>query len=57
MDVDIQDMTYRIQALDCDNLFDRLKLAVGVMKAKKAALQEEMQKAGLSLREDDEDEK
>ena len=50
-------MTYRIQALDCDNLFDRLKLAVGVMKAKKAALQEEMQKAGLSLREDDEDEK
>jgi ribosomal protein S18 acetylase RimI-like enzyme len=43
------DATFRIQALDCDNLFDRLKLASGLMRQKKALLRAKMEKAGLKL--------
>ena len=39
--------TYRIQAMDADNLFDRLKLAHFYLKEKKEKLQEKMTKAGI----------
>lgn len=50
------DATFRIQALDCDNLFDRLKLASGLMRQKKAMLRARMEKAGLKFGIDDFDE-
>ena len=39
--------TYRIQAMDADNLFDRLKLAHFYLKEKKEKLQDKMTKAGI----------
>jgi hypothetical protein len=50
-----EDTTFKIQALDCDDLFERLKLASHMLRAKKADLKEKMKKAGLTFR-DDEDE-
>lgn len=47
--------TFRIQALDCDHLFDRLKLASHMLRAKKEQLREKMEKAGLKFRNEDED--
>ena len=49
------DATYRIQALDCDNLFDRLKLASHMLREKKAQLRAKMEKSGLSMKGDDGD--
>jgi len=51
-----EDATYRIQALDSDNLFDRLKLALHMLREKKAQLRVKMQKAGLKFRSEDLDE-
>jgi hypothetical protein len=48
-----EDAKFRIQALDCDNLFDRLKLASGLMRQKKVKLRLRMEKAGLKFRGDD----
>jgi hypothetical protein len=48
------DATVRIQALDCDNVFNRLKLASGLMRQKKALLRARMEKAGLRVSTDDE---
>jgi hypothetical protein len=48
------DAAVRIQALDCDNIFYRLKLASGLMRQKKALLRARMEKAGLSVSTDDE---
>ena len=50
-----EDTTFKIQALDCDDLFERLKLASDMLRAKKADLKEKMKKAGLTFR-DEEDE-
>jgi hypothetical protein len=49
-----EDTTFKIQALDCDDLFERLKLASHMLRAKKADLRDKMKKAGLSFREEDE---
>lgn len=48
------DAAVRIQALDCDNIFNRLKLASALMRQKKALLRARMEKAGLSVSADDE---
>lgn len=45
--------TFRIQALDSENLLDRLKLASHMLQERKAQLQTRMEKAGL--RNDDDD--
>lgn len=50
------DATFRIQALDSDSLFDRLKLASHMLRDKKAQLRVKMQKAGLKFRGEDLDE-
>jgi Lon protease-like protein len=47
-----EDATFRIQALDCESLLDRLKLASHMLQGKKAALQKRMEKAGLKSDED-----
>ena len=48
------DAAVRIQALDCDNIFNRLKLASALMRQKKAMLRARMEKAGFSVSADDE---
>lgn len=50
------DATYRIQALDADQLFLRLKLAFQMLREKKAQLRVKMQKAGIRFRGEDLDE-
>ena len=47
------DAAVRIQALDCDDIFRRLKLASGLMRQKKALLRARMEKSGLSASADD----
>jgi len=47
------DAAIRIQALDCDNVFERLKLASVLMRRKKALLRSRMEKAGLNVGGDD----
>jgi hypothetical protein len=42
-----QDTTYRLQALDCDNLFQRLQLALRMLSIKKKMLKKRVEKAGL----------
>ena len=51
-----EDATFRIQALDCDNLFDRLKLASHMLRQKKNQLKQQMEKAGLNFRGEEFDE-
>ena len=51
-----EDASYRIQAMDCENLFDRLKLASHMLREKKHVLKKEMEKAGLKFRGEDFDE-
>jgi hypothetical protein len=48
------DASVRIQALDCDNVFHRLKLASALMRQKKALLRSRMERARLSFGADDE---
>ena len=48
-----EDITFRIQALDSDSLFERLKLASHMLGNKKAKLRVKMQKAGLKFRGED----
>lgn len=50
------DATFRIQALDCDNLFERLKLALHMLRTKENHLKEKLKKAGLPLRGEEDDE-
>jgi hypothetical protein len=47
------DATYRIQALDCDNLFDRLKLATHMLKQKEKQLKAKLVNAGIPLKGED----
>eukprot|EP00522_Entomoneis_paludosa_P012286 CAMPEP_0172452904 /NCGR_PEP_ID=MMETSP1065-20121228/10428_1 /TAXON_ID=265537 /ORGANISM="Amphiprora paludosa, Strain CCMP125" /LENGTH=391 /DNA_ID=CAMNT_0013205039 /DNA_START=87 /DNA_END=1262 /DNA_ORIENTATION=- len=51
-----EDATYRIQAMDADHLFERLKLAAHMLREKKAQLRVKMQKAGIKFRGEDLDE-
>ena len=51
-----EDSTYRIQALDSDQLFERLKLASKMLREKKAQLRVKMHKAGIKFRGEDLDE-
>ena len=46
--------TYRIQALDCDVLLDRLKLAAYMLRQEKSKVRRRMKKAGLRLVGEDE---
>jgi hypothetical protein len=48
------DAAMRIQALDCDNIFERLKLASVLMRRKKVLIRARMEKAGLNVSGDDE---
>ena len=48
-----EDATYRIQALDTDKLFERLKLAAFMLREKKASLEKLMTKEGIKFREKD----
>jgi hypothetical protein len=45
-----EDATFRIQALDTVNLFDRLKLASQMLRRKQAQLRVRMERAGLKFR-------
>lgn len=49
-----EDTTFKIQALDCDDLFERLKLASQMLRAKQDDLRVKMKKAGINFREEDE---
>jgi hypothetical protein len=51
-----EDAATRIQALDCDNLFDRLKLASHMLKEKKNRLKTAMEKAGIPYKGEEFDE-
>jgi hypothetical protein len=44
------DTTFKIQALDCDDLFERLKLASHMLRAKKADLRDKLKKAGINFK-------
>lgn len=44
---------FRIQAMDCDNLFDRLKLATQMLGQKEKILRAKFNKAGIKFRRDD----
>lgn len=52
-----EDAAFRIQALDCDNLFDRLKLAAHMLKEKKRRLKAAMKEAGIQFKGEELDEK
>lgn len=45
-----EDAKFRIQALDSESLFDRLKLASHMLREKKNQLKSQMEKAGLKLK-------
>lgn len=51
-----EESTFRIQALDCNNLFERLKLAAQMLRETKARLRVKMHKAGIKFRGEDLDE-
>lgn len=51
-----EDATFRIQALDCTDLFDRLKLGSHMLREKKNHLREQMKKAGLKFKGEEFDE-
>jgi hypothetical protein len=51
-----EDATFRIQALDCGSLFDRLKLASHMLREKKNLLKQQMDKAGIKFRGEEFDE-
>jgi len=48
-----EDAPFRVQALDCDTLFDRLKIASAMLRRKKRLLRARMEKAGLRLSGED----
>lgn len=51
-----EDAAFRIQALDCDDLFDRLKLGSHMLREKKNYLREQMKMAGLKFKGEEFDE-
>lgn len=50
-----EDATFRIQALDCEDLFDRLKLASFMLREKKSLLKKRLGKAGIQFSAEDVD--
>jgi hypothetical protein len=51
-----EDAAMRIQALDSDNLFERLKLASHMLKEKKNQVKAAMEKAGIPFKGEEFDE-
>lgn len=51
-----EDVLVRIQALDCQDLFERLKLAAHMLKEKKNSLKVAMKKAGIPFKGEEFDE-
>ena len=51
-----EDAAYRIQAMDSEDLFERLRLASHMLREKKSSLKTKMEKAGLKFKGDDIDE-
>jgi hypothetical protein len=51
-----EDAAYRIQALDAEDLFERLKLASHMLREKKNRLRQLMEKAGLKFKGEEFDE-
>lgn len=52
-----EDASFRIQALDSEDLFERLKLASHMLREKKTFTRQMMEKAGLKMKgEEDFDE-
>ena len=51
-----EDASFRIQALDSEDLFDRLKLGSHMLREKKNQLREQMKKAGLKFKGEEFDE-
>ena len=49
-----EDAAYRIQALDSDDVFERLKLASHMLREKKKRLRQLMEKAGIKFQGEDE---
>ena len=45
--------TFRIQALDSDNLFERLKLALHMLRQKKIQVRAKLEKAGIQVKGDE----
>lgn len=50
------DQTIRIQALDCDDLFDRLKMGSSMLRENKAELEAKLALTDVKMSEDEEDE-
>lgn len=50
------DATFRIQALDADDLFERLKLGSYLLRQKKETLRERLKKAGIKYYGEESDE-
>jgi hypothetical protein len=48
-----EDATFRIQAMDSEDLFERLKLALSMLRQKKDVLQAKMERAGIKFRSED----
>jgi hypothetical protein len=55
--LDLESITYRIQALDSSNLFDRLNIGFQMLRRKKDTVQKKLQKAGLQYKRDDDSRK
>jgi hypothetical protein len=51
-----EDASFRIQALDCEDLFERLKLASHMLREKKNKLKQQMKTAGLQVKGEEFDE-
>lgn len=51
-----EDANFRIQALDSNDLFDRLKLGSHMLREKKNQLREQIKKAGLKFKGEEFDE-
>lgn len=51
-----EDAAFRIQALDCEDLFERLKLASHMLREKKNKLKQQLKSAGLKFKGEEFDE-
>ena len=51
-----EDAAFRVQALDCEDLFERLKRASHMLKEKKSSLKQQMKIAGLKFKGEEFDE-
>jgi hypothetical protein len=51
-----EDASFRVQAIDAEDLFERLKLASHMLRQKKNQVRQLMQKAGLKFKGEEFDE-